>query len=121
MKKVSAISGYLRTIALIIIGLTLSVSTFEYSIQDSIEKKYTERENAPAEQDQQTGTEKQLFLPDYQATLSSFQLHIDQIPRIQVWVAEINFKRTWSSIFFILPESEFFKTLFRHIISPNAP
>lgn len=112
--RISYLSSYL---ALALGLLTISVTLFQYAFEDKLEhnKSITNKKQ------DKTGNETQLYLPDYQATLSSFQLHIDQIPRFQENIPVIIFIRTWNEKHFFLTGIDYFKTLFQHIISPNAP
>jgi len=116
------ISHILRIITLVIGLFTISVSILEYRIKNRIEEKIAQLESkGETEQSTPDKNSNQSYLPDYQATISTFQLHMEQVPEILEHVPILLFIRKWFQKNFSITELNFFKTLFQHIISPNAP
>jgi hypothetical protein len=111
-----------RAITLMIGLLSISISVFEYRIEDRIEN---ELEATYHQKDQETDSdssdENQIYLPDYQATISSFQLHLENMPSLLGQVPVLISVKNWFHKNPPLTELNFFRTLFQHIISPNAP
>jgi hypothetical protein len=116
------ISKMLRMTALMIGLLSISISVFEYRIEDRIENEF-EANIQQKDQDHKSDSSdgKQFYLPDYQATISSFQLHLDYMPSLLGQIPVLIAVRNWFPKNHPLNELNFFRTLFGHIISPNAP
>ncbi len=116
------ISKMLRMTALMIGLLSISISVFEYRIEDRIENEF-EASFKQKDQDHKSDSSegKQFYLPDYQATISSFQLHLEYMPNMLGQIPVLIEVRTWFYKKHPLTELNFFRTLFQHIISPNAP
>jgi hypothetical protein len=101
------------------IGLmSISISVFEYGIEDRIQD---ELEVARQEKDADQDAGDQNFLPDYEATISSFQLHLENVPSLLGYAPVLISVRDWVQVKHPLTELNFFRTLFQHIIAPNAP
>lgn len=115
------ISRLLKSLTLVIGLITASVSLFEYGIEDRIEKEFAIDHQKDDNSDDQSESNDPFYLPDYQATISSFQLHIDQVPKINDQIDFITIVRKWYRNISYITDYDFFKTLFQHIISPNAP
>jgi hypothetical protein len=102
--------------------LSISISVFEYRIEDRIENELESRlqqkdqNHPPASHD-----DRQYDLPDYQATISSFQFHLENTPSLLGQIPVLITVRNWFQKKHPLTEFNFFRTLFQHIISPNAP
>lgn len=108
--------------ALMIGLLSISISVFEYRIEDRIENEF-EANIQQKDRDQKSDSSdgKQFYLPDYQATISSFQLHLVYMPSLLGQISVLITVRNWFPKNHPLTELNFFRTLFGHIISPNAP
>jgi hypothetical protein len=118
MKITGKISDLLRMVTLMIGLMSISISVFEYRIEDRIQD---ELEIARQKQDPDQDAGDQNFLPDYQATISSFQLHLENVPSMVGFAPVLTSVRDWVQIRQPLTEINFFRTLFQHIIAPNAP
>ena len=103
-------------VTLIIGLLSISISVFEYRIQDRLQD---EMEAACDEAGKDAGSQN--YLPDYQATISSFQLHLENTPGLLVISPVLILVRDWIQMRHPITELNFFRTLFQHIIAPNAP
>lgn len=125
MKKPIQIPDLLRMATLILGLLTISVSFFEYGIQEKLEERFAVEKKAVADNtskaDGSQEKEDVFYLPDYQATISSYQLHMDQVPKLNDFVSPLLYERKWYPVECILKDLSYFNTLFRRIISPNAP
>ncbi len=122
VKTKKNIPDLLRAITLITGLLTASVSFFEYGIQEKIREEFgSGNEIQEKGGHSQAENEDSFYVPDYQATISSFQLHIDQAPALQDYIPGIVLIKKWYQRELCLSGLAFFKTLFQHIISPNAP
>lgn len=109
-------------IALTIGLLSISITVFEYRIEDRIENDLEARDHQKGqENDSESSEGKQFYLPDYQATISSFQFHLENMPNLLRQLPILIFVRSWFNKKHPLTELNFFRTLFHHIISPNAP
>ncbi len=118
----TGISSILRIITLVISLITISVSIFEYGIQNRIEEELARAQDAEKTNHRKSDNDHGIFyLPDYQATISSFQIHMEQSPVNMETVPVLLFIRIWHHKNLSISELDFFKTLFQHIISPNAP
>jgi hypothetical protein len=118
MKITGKISDLLRMVTLMIGLMSISISVFEYRIEDRIQD---ELEIARQKEDPDQDAGDQNFLPDYQATISSFQLHLENVPSMVGFAPVLTSVRDWVQIRQPLTEINFFRTLFQHIIAPNAP
>ena len=118
MKISRKISKVLRSFTLMIGILSISISVFEYRIADRIED---ELESARKNKEKGKETGEPTFLPDYQATISSFQLHLVNLPSLLGYTPVLISVRKWFQLNHPLNELNFFRTLFEHIIAPNAP
>ncbi|MBR9999517.1 MAG: hypothetical protein KFF73_11125 [Cyclobacteriaceae bacterium] len=116
------ISHTIRSVTLLIGLLSISLSVFEYRIEDRIEDEL-ETARHQKDMDQEPGQDEgtQIYLPDYLATISSFQLHLENIPSLLGYIPVLISVRNWFQIKHPLTELNFFRTLFQHIIAPNAP
>lgn len=116
------ISKILKIAALLIGFLSMTISVFEYRIEDRLENELAASIHQK-DQDQSSESPKdpQLHLPDYQATISSFQLHLENIPNLLAQIPVLITARKWFYKKSPISELNFFRTLFQHIISPNAP
>ena len=116
------ISNMLRIAALLIGLLSISISVFEYRIEDRIENELAWGIHQK-DQDQSSDSPKdtQFHLPDYLATISSFQIHLENMPNLLAQIPLLITVRKWFYKKSTFTEINFFRTLFQHIISPNAP
>jgi hypothetical protein len=118
MKISGKISNLFRLIALLIGLLSISISAFEYRIEDRISD---EIETTGQDDEAEPGDAGHAYLPDYQATISSFQLHLENLPCLLGYIPVLISVRVWVQTGHPLTELNFFRTLFQHIIAPNAP
>jgi hypothetical protein len=122
MSASGRISIILRSFTLVIGLLSISVSVFEYRIEDRIENELESARNQDdTAGEANAGDDNPLYLPDYEATINSFQLHLINIPNFLGHIPELVIETIWYHIKHPLIELNFFRTLFQHIISPNAP
>jgi hypothetical protein len=122
MSVTGKISVILRFIAILIGMLSISISAFEYRIEDRIEDRLevtAHQQNTDEKSD--SDDSQNLYLPDYQATISYFQFHIINITNLLGHIPDLVLVKTWFQVGHPLTELNFFRTLFQHIISPNAP
>lgn len=118
MKMSCKISNLIRLITLMTGLLSISISAFEYRIEDRIAD---EIEASGQETDTDRDDSDHVYLPDYQATISSFQLHLVNLPSLMGHIPVLISERDWFQTGHPLTELNFFRTLFQHIIAPNAP
>jgi len=116
------ISEILRLLTLVIGLLSMSISVFEYRIEDRIEHELEANKHQESSGDEsKTSDDRQLYLPDYQATITSYQLHLVKIPNLLGHIPVLVSVTKWFPDKHPLTELNFFRTLFQHIISTNAP
>lgn len=115
------IQDFLRVAALALGLFSISISSFDYIIRDKIEDDQSLVQSENSEDGSQEENDDPFYLPEYQATLSSFQVHLDHLADVDISISMITLVEKWNQRVFIFFSSSFFKTLFQHIISPNAP
>jgi hypothetical protein len=116
------ISKILKIAALLIGFLSIAISVFEYRIEERLENDLAAAlHQKDQDQSSESSKDPQFHLPDYQATISSFQIHLENIPNLLAQIPVLITVRKWFYKKSPLSELNFFRTLFQHIISPNAP
>lgn len=115
------IQNFLRVVALALGLFSISISSFDYIIRDKIVEDQSLVQSENNKDSNQEENEDSFYLPEYQATISSFQVHIDQLANVDISIPMITLDEKWNQRIFIFFSTSFFKTLFQHIISPNAP
>jgi hypothetical protein len=120
VEKVFNIRCLLKTLVLISGLLAITVSSFSDVIQDRLENNLS-RIKIEGEKSQQESNHEIIYLPDYLASISSFQIHVDQIQSIFFVIPLIRENKCWYEIILESGGISFFKVLFRNIIAPNAP
>ena len=112
-------SGFVRVLVLAMGMLSVSSPLFEQTLQNSIDHRVSEAEA----QNQKSGdeTDQEIVVPAFQATLSTFSLHLDSYPIVLPDLPELFQVKGYIGQLYVFSSYSFFKTLFRHIISPNAP
>ena len=120
MERTSNIRYLLRALVLICGLLAITISSFNDVIQDKLEKDLLSIVVAGEEGQQETNHEL-IYLPDYLASISSLQFHIDQIQDIFFDIPLVTEIKCWHEIVFEYGGISFFKVLFQNIIAPNAP
>lgn len=120
MEKGSNIGYLLRALVLTCGLLVITVSSFNDVIQDRLEKDLS-RIEINGEKDHQKNNHEIIYLPDYLASISSFQIHVDQVQNILFDVPLSREIKCWHEIVLEYRGISFFKVLFQNIIAPNAP
>ena len=120
MKKRSNIGNIIRALVLVCGLLAITISSLNYLIQERIVNdlskiKHNEDEDNP-EKDHEI-----IYLPDYLASISSFQIDVGQILNILFDIPFATEDKCWNEQVLEYMSTSFFKILFQNIISPNAP
>ena len=115
------ILNFLRVAALVLGLFSISLTSFDYIIKDKIEKDVSLTQSNDDEDSKEEENDDTFYLPEYQATLSTFQIHIDQVTDLEISIPILTTVEKWNHRIFIFFGTSYFKTLFQHIISPNAP
>ena len=120
MKKRSNIAKLIRVLILTSGLLAISISSFNYLIQDRIEEDLSKIEQAEADGDSERDHEF-IYLPYYLASITTLQIDLHHFLDILFDIPlVVEDKCHYENI----PEfttSSFFKILFHNIIAPNAP
>jgi len=120
VEKGSSIGYLLRAIALICGLLAITISSFNDVIQDRLEEDLSRIEYNDEGESQERNHDI-IYLPDYLASISSFQIHVDQIQNILFDIPFVHDIKCWHEIVLEYRCISFFKVLFQNIIAPNAP
>ena len=120
MRKRSNIGNIIRALVLVCGLLAITISSLNYLIQERIVNdlskiKFDEDEDSP-EKDHEI-----IYLPDYLASISSFQIDVDLILSILFDIPFATEDKCWHEHVLEYRSTSFFKILFQNIISPNAP
>lgn len=120
MKKRSNIGNIIRQLVLVCGLLAITISSLNYIIQERIVNDLSEIEL----NDENEHPEKNhdfIYLPDYLASISSFQIDVDLILNILFDIPFSTEDKCWHEHVHEYRSISFFKILFQNIISPNAP
>jgi hypothetical protein len=120
VKKRINIGDIIRQLVLICGLLVITISSLNYVIQERIVNDLSEIEF----NDEKENSEKNhdfIYLPDYLASISSFQIDVDFILDILFDIPFSTEDKCWHEHVLEYRSISFFKILFQHIISPNAP
>jgi hypothetical protein len=110
----------LKAITLVCGLLAIIISSLNYLIQEKIEKDLSRIEYASKE-DNARDEHQIIYLPDYLASISSFQIDVYLTQYILVDIPSLTDTKIWHDYFLEYKSISFFKILFQNIISPNAP
>jgi hypothetical protein len=120
MKKRSNIGNIIRKLVLICGLLAITISSLNYLIQERIVNDLSEIEFNDEEENPKKNHDF-IYLPDYLASISSFQIDVDFILNILFDIPFSTEDKCWHEHVLEYSSTAFFKILFQNIISPNAP
>ena len=113
--------GYLLKVLTLVCGLlAITISSFNYLIQERIEEDLS-RTEFNDEEDNPESNREIIYLPDYLASISSFQIHVDLIQNILFDIPVFTKTKCWHENVLEYRSISFFKILFQNIIATNAP
>ena len=104
------------------VGLLAAVlSIWSLSLQIEVNKVSQELHEEETDQNGNSQEENHVYFQEYQASTNQIHLHVDILAELTERIPEkITSIRKAYSIYLPIQE-RLFKTLFQHIISPNAP
>jgi hypothetical protein len=120
MEKRSNIANLLKTLTLVCGLLAITISSFSNLIQERIEDDLSKIELNEENENPEPNHEI-IYLPDYLASISSFQIHLDWIQDLLFNIPFITEIKSWCEYVLEYQSISFFKVLFHNIIAPNAP
>jgi hypothetical protein len=120
VERISNIGYVLRALVLICGFLAITISSFDDALLERLEDDL-QRIEVRSEEDHQEQNHEIIYLPDFLATISSLQFHVDQIQSILFDIPFFPEIKCWHEIVLEYRGISFFKVLFQHIIAPNAP
>ena len=100
--------------------LAITISSLNYLIQERIVNDLSKTE-FNEEDDNPVKNHDIIYLPDYLASISSFQIDVDLILNILFDIPFATEDKCWHEYVLEYSSTSFFKILFQNIISPNAP
>jgi len=113
--------GNLLNVLVLVCGLlAITVSSTNYLIQERIHDDLSWMDYNDDEDD--SGDDpKTIYLPDYVASISSFQISVDLIQNLLFNIPFFTEIKCWHEAVLEYRTISFFKILFQYIIAPNAP
>jgi hypothetical protein len=120
VKKRSNIENTIRGLVLICGLLAITISSMNYLIQERIVNDLSKTE-FNEDQDNPEKDHDIIYLPDYLASISSFQIDVDLILNVLFDIPFATEDKCWHEYVPEYSSTSFFKILFQNIISPNAP
>lgn len=120
MEKRRYIRDFLKALTLVCGLLAITISSFNVLIQERIEEDLSRIEYNEEEENQKQDHEI-IYLPDYLASISSFQIDVDLIQDIRFDIPFLAEIKCWHEYVPEYRSISFFKILFQNIIAPNAP
>jgi hypothetical protein len=100
--------------------LAITVSSFNDLIQERIEEGFS-RIEWNEEESNNEGERQIIYLPDYLASITTFQIDVDLTQNILFDISFFSEIKIWSEKTIQYRSISFFKVLFQNIIAPNAP
>ena len=111
-----------RHILMLTIGLFAAVlSIWSLPLQMEVRKISVELEHKEDKQTDQENDDNQVYILEYQASTNQFQLQIDVLAELSDKIPEKIASIRKAFCCYLPIQERLFKTLFQHIISPNAP
>jgi hypothetical protein len=118
--KRSNIENIIRKLVLVCGLLAITISSLNYLIQERIVNDLSQIEINDEEENPEKNYDF-IYLPDYLASISSFQIDVDLILNILFDIPFSTEDKCWHEHVLEYSSTSFFKILFQNIISPNAP
>jgi len=121
MKTRTDILTFKHALILTVALLAAVLSIWSLSLQLEVKKVSLELHEQETEKTNSEQDENQVYIQEYQASTNHIQLHIDVLGELTERIPEkiTSFRKAY--YIFIPIQERLFKTLFQHIISPNAP
>jgi len=120
MEKRPNIANLLKALTLVCGLLAITISSFNNLIQERIEYDLSKIEINEEKENPESNHEI-IYLPDYLASISSFQIHVDLIQNLLIHIPFFTEIKCWHEYILEYRSISFFKVLFHNIIAPNAP
>ncbi|MFC2126262.1 hypothetical protein ACFLU5_15820 [Bacteroidota bacterium] len=121
MNRQTDILTFRRTLILAVGLLAAILSIWSLSLQLEVRKVSLELHEEESEKSGNNQDENHVYFQEYQASTNQIQIHIDILSELTERIPE-KIRSIRKAYYIYIPIQErLFKTLFQHIISPNAP